>query len=145
MNSDGILFVARNGSLHSARIIIPQRRLTSLPPSVPSASGGINIALNNVPAGDKWFFLFINSTHGGLYANSQSFSIVNTATSNNSTGQQLASKPTLTVSGGPNPTAQFATTFPATNGVYAWRPTPTALLSACLMAFALLAGAAAVL
>jgi hypothetical protein len=122
-----------------------KKRLTCLPPLVPSASGAINIALNNVPADDQWFFLLINSTHGGLYANSQSFSIVSATTSNNSTGQHLASKPTVTVSGGPNPTAQFATTFPATSGVRAWRPTPTALLSACLMAFALLAGAAAVL
>jgi hypothetical protein len=79
-----------------------------------------------------------------MYANSQVFSIVNSGT-DNSTAQHLASKPTVTLSGGPNPTAQFATTFALANGVRAWRPTPAALLSAGLMAFTLLAGAAAVL
>jgi hypothetical protein len=78
-----------------------------------------------------------------MYANSQVFSIVNSG-SGNSTAH-LASKPTVTISGGPNPTALFATTFALANGVRAWRPTPTALLSATLMAFTLLAGAAAVL
>jgi hypothetical protein len=79
-----------------------------------------------------------------MYANSQMFSIVSSGTGN-TTAQHLASKPTVTVSGGPNPTAQFATTFALSNGVRAWRPTPTALLSAGLMVFALLAGTAAVL
>ncbi|KAI0248862.1 hypothetical protein BJV78DRAFT_1156187 [Lactifluus subvellereus] len=122
MSTEGLIFVARD---------------------ISSSIGGINIALNGVPAGNDYFLLLLNSTHGGLYANSQVFSITNSG-SGNSTAR-LASKPTVTISGGPNPTAQFATTFAQVNGVNAWRPTPTALLSAVLMAFALLAGAAAAL
>jgi len=97
-----------------------------------------------VPAGNDYSFLFINSTHGVLYATSPLFSIVDSG-SGNSTDQSLPSKPTVTISGGPNPTAQFATTFAAANGVHPWRPSPATLLSASLMSFALLAGAAAVL
>ncbi|KAI0267572.1 hypothetical protein BGY98DRAFT_903377, partial [Russula aff. rugulosa BPL654] len=76
---------------------------------IPSSSGGINVVLNSVPSGDDYFLLFLNSTHGGLYANSPKFSIVDSG--GNSTVKPLPSKPTITVSGGPNPTAQFATTF----------------------------------
>jgi hypothetical protein len=117
--------------------------LTYLPPLVSTSIGGINIALNGVPTGDDYFLLLLNSTHGGLYANSEVFSIVKSGSGNSTT--HLASKPTVTISGGPNPTAHFATTFALANGERAWRPTPVALLSTGLMAFALLAGAAAVL
>lgn len=47
-----------------------------------------------------------------LYGNSYAFSIVDSAT-NASTPKLDSSKPTVSVSGGPNPTAVFATTFPA--------------------------------
>ena len=78
-----------------------------------------------------------------MYANSQKFSI---AATGNATVKPLPSQPTVTVSGGPNPTAQFATTFAlASNGIRAWHPSRTALLSAGLMSFAFLAGAAVVL
>ncbi|KAI9511918.1 hypothetical protein F5148DRAFT_1167447 [Russula earlei] len=126
MSTDGLILIARN---------------------VSSSSGGINIALNSVPPGDDYFFLFINSVHGLMYANSQMFSIANSGTGNSSTvPQPLPSKPTVTVSGGLNPTAQFATTFPVlANGVRPWRPSHAALLSMCLLSLALLTGAAAVL
>jgi len=123
MNSNGLILIARD---------------------ISSSIGGINLALNSVPDGDDYSLLFINSTHGVLYATSPLFSIVDSG-SGNSTVKALSSKPTVTISGGPNPTAQFVTTFPAANGVPPWRPSPAALLSACLMSLALLAGAAVVL
>ncbi|KAI0260432.1 hypothetical protein BC834DRAFT_900613 [Gloeopeniophorella convolvens] len=124
MSQDGLILVARD---------------------VPSSTNGINIAISSVPTGNDWFLLFLNSTHGVMYANSQSFSIVDSGSSN-STAQPLSSRPTVTVSGGPNPTAPFATTFPpSANGVVAWRPSPTAFLSGGAVALAILAGAAAVL
>ncbi|KAI0298022.1 hypothetical protein B0F90DRAFT_1867904 [Multifurca ochricompacta] len=124
MNTEGLVLVARDGESLYLRL---------------------NIQINSVPPGDDYFLLFLNSTHGVLYGNSQSFSIVNSG-SGNSSVNPLPSKPTVTVSGGPNPTAQFATTFAqSANGVRPWRPTPAAMLSAGLMSFALLAGAAAVL
>ncbi|KAH8979423.1 hypothetical protein EDB86DRAFT_3088950 [Lactarius hatsudake] len=94
MSTDGLILVARD---------------------VPSSSGGLNIALNSVPAGDDYFLLVLNSTHWH---------------------HPLASKPTVTLSGGPNPTAQFAATFGSSSG---------ALLSACFISLAMFAGAVAVL
>lgn len=50
-----------------------------------------------------------------MYAHSQQFSI---AAAGNGTGSSDPKAPTVTVSGGPNPTAVFATTFPpSANGV----------------------------
>ena len=55
----------------------------------------------------------MNHTHGATYGISPKFSIVNTVSSDK--GSQpgpVASAPTVTVSGAPNPTATFATMFP---------------------------------
>ncbi|KAH9031160.1 hypothetical protein EDB85DRAFT_1891277 [Lactarius pseudohatsudake] len=124
MSTDGLILVARD---------------------VPSSTGGLNIALNSVPAGDDYFLLVLNSTHGIMYATSQPFSIVDSGSSNSSV-QPIASKPTVTVSGGPNPTAQFAATFGSSSGaVRAWHPKPAAVLSACFISLAMFAGAVAVL
>jgi len=112
--------------------------------SIPSSSGAINVVLNSVPPGDDYFILFLNSTHGGMYANSPKFSIVDSG--GNSTVKPISSKPTVSVNGGPNPTAQFATTFAlASSGIRLWHPSPATLLSVGMMSLALLAGAAAVL
>ncbi|KAH9990707.1 hypothetical protein BJV77DRAFT_947082, partial [Russula vinacea] len=122
MSTDGLILLARD---------------------IPTTSGGINIQLNSVPPGDDYFFLLLNSTHGLMYANSQKFSI---GSSGNATVKPLPSKPTVTANGGPNPTLPFATTFALlNNGVRPWHPSPATLVSAGLMSFALLAGAAAVL
>ncbi|KAH9992245.1 hypothetical protein BJV74DRAFT_771760 [Russula compacta] len=121
MSTDGLIYVARDMS---------------------STSNGLNIQLNSVPPGDDYFLLFINSTHGVMYGNSQAFSIASSG-SGNSTAKPISSAPTVTVSGGPNPTAQFATTFAGSaNGVRPWRPSPAVLLSASLMSVALLTGVA---
>ncbi|KAH9957114.1 hypothetical protein BC827DRAFT_1138482, partial [Russula dissimulans] len=124
LSEDGLFLVALNAS---------------------ASSNGINLYLDSVPADDDYYVVLLDSIHGIVYAKSQAFSIVN-GTSNSSTPQPLASKPTVTITGTPNPTAQFATTFPvSSNGVRPWRPSSATLLSAVLMSLALLSGAAAVL
>ncbi|KAI0058761.1 hypothetical protein BV25DRAFT_1829753 [Artomyces pyxidatus] len=100
LGTDGLVFVAKD---------------------VPSYTGTLNVALQNVPPADDYFLLFLNSTHGVMYGNSQQFSIAATGTNNASAPQPDGSKPTVTVSGGPNPTAVFATTFPpSSNGAFGW-------------------------
>jgi hypothetical protein len=124
MQTDGLILIARD---------------------IPSSSGGINLALDSVPAADDYFLLFINSTHGMMYGTSPMFSIVDSGSSNSS-AQPIPLKPTVTVSGGPNPTAQFVATFGSSSGaVRAWRPDAAAVLSACFISLAMFAGAAAVL
>jgi len=79
--------------------------------------GTLNVAFTDVPAGDDYFLLFLNSTHGLMYGNSPKFSIV--ASSSNASSHAVSGKPTVTISGAPNPTAAFVTTFPPTNGGFA--------------------------
>lgn len=72
--------------------------------------------LQDVPPGDDYFLLFVNSTIGRKYGTSSMFSV--RAASNATTTSPDAAVPTVTVSGGPNPTSVFATTFPpSANGV----------------------------
>ncbi|TFY63169.1 hypothetical protein EVG20_g6429 [Dentipellis fragilis] len=86
---------------------------------VPSVTGTINLAIQDVPPADDYFLLFLNSTHGVMYGNSPQFSILDSSsTANSSNPSPESAKPTVTLSGGPNPTAVFATTFPpSVNGV----------------------------
>jgi len=101
LSTDGLLFVARN---------------------VPSNAPSLPITLTDVPAADDYFLLFINSTHGVMYAMSQRFSILSAGqTSNSSTSQPQAGKgqqllATVSVSGSPNPTSSFAYTFAPSSG-----------------------------
>ncbi|KAI0350556.1 hypothetical protein OH77DRAFT_1430894 [Trametes cingulata] len=98
LSQDGLIFVARD---------VPAT----------GSTGSLNILLQDVPAGDDYYLLFLNSTHGVMYASSQRFAIADAA---NGTAASPANAPTVTVSGGPNPTAVFATTFPpSANGVRA--------------------------
>ncbi|KAH9851209.1 hypothetical protein C2E23DRAFT_860685 [Lenzites betulinus] len=131
LSSDGLIFVARD---------------------VPAAlsTGGVNIFIQDVPTATDYFLLFVNSTNGIMYASSQQFAISNTA--NGTTPAPVAGSATVTVSGGPNPTAVFATTFPASaNGVGlpAWKAAEGARrqLAAvgCVMALCALGGAWTVL
>ena len=89
---------------------------------VPSAPGAVNIFLQDIPDGDDYYLLFLNSTHGIMYGSSLQFSIATTGNGSNPSPNPTVS--TVTVSGSPNPTAVFATTFPpSANGVAApgWR------------------------
>ena len=57
-----------------------------------------------------------------MYAISPRFTILESGGTANSSATATAGASTITVSGGPNPTLDFATTFPAiSGGVLAWR------------------------
>jgi len=94
MSMDGLFFVAKDA---------------------PTKPGALNIFLQNIPPADDYYLLFLNSTSGNMFATSAKFSIGSTANSSAATASGAA---TVTVSGTPNPTAVFATTFPPNaNGV----------------------------
>jgi len=107
LNNDGLLLVAKN---------------------VSTTWGSLNVALTDVPPGDDYFVLFLDSIHGNMYSISQRFTVLPAAAAassitTNSAGKTLlapvASDPkasSVTVSGSPNPTAQFAATFAGTSG-----------------------------
>jgi len=96
LSQDGLIFVARN---------------------VPAKPGVLNILIQDIPPGDDYFVVFINSTHGVLHATSPRFTILPASSSANSTQPSpISSATTVTVSGTPNPTRPFATTFPAVPG-----------------------------
>ncbi|KAG2336919.1 hypothetical protein BDR05DRAFT_970738 [Suillus weaverae] len=83
---------------------------------LPVTMSSLNVVLQDVPAGDDYFLICINSTAGRTYSVSSRFSVVDA----NATGSNPspASAPTVTVSGVPNPLSHFAQTFgPSTNGV----------------------------
>jgi len=99
LSTDGLTLVAKNV------------------PSADSSQKSINILLQDVPPGDDYFLLFINSTHGVMHATSPRFSVLTAGASGNSSSATNPKAATVTVSGAPNPTQAFATTFPiAANG-----------------------------
>ncbi|RPD68385.1 hypothetical protein L226DRAFT_540735 [Lentinus tigrinus ALCF2SS1-7] len=101
LSTDGLIFVAKDVS-------------------TPLSTGSLNIFLQDVPTGDDYYLLFLNSTHGVMYGASQRFAISDSG--NGTAPTPAAGAPTVTVSGGPNPTVGFATTFPpSANGVSAMR------------------------
>ncbi|KAF7338571.1 hypothetical protein MVEN_02083300 [Mycena venus] len=80
-------------------------------PSADSSQKSINILLQDVPPGDDYFLLFINSTHGVMHGTSPRFSILAAGASTNGSTATNPKAATVTVSGAPNPTQAFATTF----------------------------------
>lgn len=89
-------------------------RFNLIPFVVPVKPAQLNIMLQNVPAGDDYFLIFLNSTHGIMHATSHRFTILAPNASPTSTPPAaVPNVPTVTVSGTPNPAQQFATTFPA--------------------------------
>ncbi|KAG6327334.1 hypothetical protein ID866_11755 [Astraeus odoratus] len=85
------------------------------PRAVPSTYTAVNILLQDVPEGDDYFLLCINSTHGVTYSVSSRFTVTNSSGSNPSPDP---SAPTVTISGTPDPLKVFATTLgAAANGV----------------------------
>ena len=93
MSTDGLTLVARN---------------------VPATQKKLNIFLQDVPAGDDYFLIFINSTHGVMHATSSQFTVLaSSATPSTTPPSPAEGVSTVTISGSPNPTQQFATTFPA--------------------------------
>jgi len=104
--------------------------------TVPASFTALNIYLDNVPTGDDYYMTFMNHTHGATHAISPKFSIVDTVSSGTQPAP-VASAPTVTLSGAPNPTSTFATTFPDSGsavpllGIRGWAS--TALTAACGM------------
>jgi hypothetical protein len=94
MSQDGLMLLARN---------------------VPVSQKQLNLMLKDVPPADDYFLIFINSTHGVMHATSKRFAVLAAGTTPTAaaTVTPAGGVPTVVVSGGPNPTAQFATTFPA--------------------------------
>jgi hypothetical protein len=95
--------------------------LTLLSLSVSATGSSLNVFLQGAPPADDYFLLFLNSTHGIMYSTSSRFTILAAnAAVNGSHPSPDPSSPTVTVSGSPNPTMAFATTFPpSANGVRA--------------------------
>jgi len=93
MSTSGLLFAARE---------------------VPTKWGSVNVLLGNVPAGDDYYFIFLNVTHGAVYSISPQFSILDASSSSSNSTSELAAdatKPTVTVTGAPGPLQTFAATF----------------------------------
>jgi hypothetical protein len=103
---------------------LSQDGLTFVAKDVPATkSKSLSIYLKDVPPGDDYFLLFINSTHGIMYSTSSRFTVLPSGKQPNATTPQTdGTAATVTVSGSPNPTAAFATTFPpASNAAVALR------------------------
>ncbi|KAH7906120.1 hypothetical protein BJ138DRAFT_1130112 [Hygrophoropsis aurantiaca] len=97
LNTDGIVFVAMN---------------------VPATTSSLNVLLQDVPAGDDYFLLCMNSTHGITYAVSSRFAVLAAPADSHSGGNPSPnpSAPTVTVTSQPNPLVGFAQTFGPTSG-----------------------------
>ncbi|KAF8637728.1 hypothetical protein AX17_002616 [Amanita inopinata Kibby_2008] len=88
--------------------------LTFVAKGVSSKQKSLNIMLQDVPPGDDYFVLFLNSTHGVTHGISSRFTVLSSSDSSKSNSPPPdSSAPTVTVSGTPDPTRGFATTFPA--------------------------------
>ena len=97
LKTDGLIYVARN---------------------VSTSWSALNVMLDSVPTGDDYYMLFIDSIHGNMYSMSERFSILS-AGSTPTAGAVGAANPTastVTLKGGPHPTAHFAYTFAGTSG-----------------------------
>ena len=135
--------------LHKSLAILSRNEPKFFLRTVPAAPGSVNIFLNGIPDGDDYYLLFLNSTHGIMYGSSQQFSISNSGNGSNPSPNPTAA--TITVSGTPNPTAAFATTFPpSSNGVSApgWKlveQSSTQILALTSVLLCVLAGAWTVL
>ncbi|KAJ7771876.1 hypothetical protein B0H16DRAFT_1515055 [Mycena metata] len=80
-------------------------------PSADSSQKSINILLQDVPPGDDYFLLFLNSTHGVMYGTSPRFTVLPSGSASNMSSTTNPNAATVTVSGAPNPTQAFATMF----------------------------------
>lgn len=121
--------------------------LTLVAKNVPAQQNSLNIFLQDTQPGDDYFLIFLNSTHGVMHATSPRFTVL--AAGSNPTNKGLSpnsAAPTVTVSGTPNPTKAFATTFPALahNGaIGGWRGAVPGTVELAVMVLATLACIAA--
>ncbi|RDB17629.1 hypothetical protein Hypma_001185 [Hypsizygus marmoreus] len=110
----GVLDGIDNFDVEMARL--SRDGLTLVARNVPATSTSLNIELQDVPAGDDYFLIFMNSTHGVMHATSPRFTVLaaNSA-SRTDKASPISGAETVTVSGAPNPTRPFATTFASVN------------------------------
>ncbi|KAG6825663.1 hypothetical protein H0H92_002914 [Tricholoma furcatifolium] len=93
--------------------------LTLIARNVPSTTSSLNVLIQDVPVGDDYFLLFVNSTHGFTYTTSSRFSIVSSSSSKQAS--PVPNAQTVTISGAPNPTKLFAVTVsPVENKAIVW-------------------------
>ncbi|KAI0758750.1 hypothetical protein C8Q74DRAFT_1372677 [Fomes fomentarius] len=111
MSSDGLIFIAKDGTSTSHITSNPQPSSpasfsfswTCSPPRIVSASsstGAINLFIQDIPTGDDYYLLFLNSTHGVMYGASQRFSI-------SDTGNGTAPRPPQVHPPSPSPAARI--------------------------------------
>ncbi|KAI0799687.1 hypothetical protein BC629DRAFT_1497801 [Irpex lacteus] len=89
---------------------LSQDGITYVAKEVPTGPGSLNIFIQDLPQADDYYLIFLNSTSGNMFGASPKFSIGSSANGTTATNPSVA---TVTVSGAPNPTVPFATTFPA--------------------------------
>ncbi|TRM58037.1 hypothetical protein BD626DRAFT_574016 [Schizophyllum amplum] len=99
LGSDGLTYVAMNVD------------------TTKNANKVLNIVLDNIPAGDDYFLVFLNSTHGLIHGTSDRFTVLAKDSSSNANASSPdSSASTVTVTSAPNPTNAWATTFALPNG-----------------------------
>lgn len=115
--------------------------LTLIAKNVPAQQQSLNIFIQDIQPGDDYFLIFMNSTHGVMHATSPRFSVLAAGGNPSNKGSSPNDAvPTVTVSGAPDPTKAFVTTFPAIangNVVGGWRGVP-GLAELSMMVFATL-------
>ncbi|KAK0190393.1 hypothetical protein F5146DRAFT_930846, partial [Armillaria mellea] len=104
----------------------------------------ICVCILDVPTGDDYFMVFINSTHMVKHCLSDMFSVANaTDISTSASVTPDSTVPTITISGAPNPTQVFITTFASRASSIVWGG--QACGSIALMAIGVVVGAMMVL
>ncbi|TFK64510.1 hypothetical protein BDN72DRAFT_263867 [Pluteus cervinus] len=105
---------------------LSQDGLTYVASNVPATTSSLNIHLQDVPPGDDYFLVFLNSTAGIMHSTSKRFTILSSSSPTSSSSSTTTppplpnpnpNAPTVTISGSPNPTQPFATTFAAVGNV----------------------------
>ena len=76
-----------------------------------TSTGSLNLFLQDVPAADDYYLLFLNSTSGVMFTSSSKFA--RDSSSNATATSPDPEAPTVTISDEPDPLKSFVTTFPA--------------------------------
>ncbi|KAK0207913.1 hypothetical protein DFS33DRAFT_1300095 [Desarmillaria ectypa] len=116
LSKDGVTYIAYNGEPWSSTLFfyLDESFPSNPVEAYPTSPKSLNIYLKDIPTGDDYFLLFLNSTHGVMHCLSSRFSIVNATDVTSSASASVTlnpSIPTVTVSGSPDPTKGFVTTF----------------------------------
>lgn len=89
--------------------------------TVPTNWLAMNVYLTDTPPGDDYFLMFLNSEDSSMYSISPRFMIFSNGTAaTGAVASNNAPISTVTVSGAPNPTMQFAQTFAVSKASTTW-------------------------